>query len=679
MMATAEPSSYVQDASDLPEGWALPALAEVCKVNPPKAPKDALSSNDLVTFVPMPAVDANSGAIAHPETRQFSAIRNGYTSFMDGDVIFAKITPCMENGKAAIAQQLENGLGFGSTEFHVLRPTSAIIPDYVYHFVRQEAFRKAAEAEMTGSVGQKRVPANFMKTAEIPLPPLSEQRRIVAKVEELLAGVNAARERLARVPLLLKRFRQSALEAACSGRLTADWRGEALPDDGELPSTWRWARFGDVMSELKNGISTRPNQEPPGNPILRISAARPGAVLLSDLRYLPNSDDLIPTYSIRDGDLLFTRYNGSLDLLGVCGMVRGIGSDVVLYPDKLMRVRFDRTDVSPAYCELYFQSPQARDRLTAKAKSSAGQQGVSGADIRSQQIALPSISEQNEIVRRVSALFAFADAIEGRVMVATARAERLTQSILAKAFRGELVPTEAELARREGRDYEPAAALLERIRAQREIVASPPGRRGSVQAAPARSLRRASQEFQDAAVMALLVHELGKSQRASSRFRIQKNLYFLKRRAGQAADAEFAKHAAGPYSPKLRYKGPEAIAVLQRQWLVLKGAGFEPGPNIQDALRYARRYVSSNDVAWVVKQFRNYGDVALERWATVDYAAHELRERRLSVSPRTIIAYLREDPEWAKKLEKPGFDSSVITRTLDGLRASGLFEARSTK
>ena len=128
-----------------------------------KNPKDALSPKALVTFVPMPAVDAESGAITQPETREFSAIRNGYTSFKEGDVIFAKITPCMENGKAAIARQLENSLGFGSTEFHVLRPTGAILPEFVYQFVRQEAFRKAAEAEMTGSVEQKRVPADFMK------------------------------------------------------------------------------------------------------------------------------------------------------------------------------------------------------------------------------------------------------------------------------------------------------------------------------------------------------------------------------------------------------------------------------------------------------------------------------------------------------------------------------------
>lgn len=132
-----------------------------------------------------------------------------------------------------------------------------------------------------------------------------------------------------------------------------------------------------------------------------------------------------------------------------------------------MRVRFDHTCVLPSYAELFFSSPLARDRMTAKAKSSAGQQGISGADVKMEIFALPPLKEQDEIVRRVDALFKLADAIEKRVAAASLRAEKLTQAILAKAFRGELVPTEAEFAKREGREYEPASVLLEHIKAER--------------------------------------------------------------------------------------------------------------------------------------------------------------------------------------------------------------------
>ena len=139
----------------------------------------------------------------------------------------------------------------------------------------------------------------------------------------------------------------------------------------------------------------------------------------------------------------------------------------MLYPDKLMRVRFDHDHVFPAYAELFFQSAAARDRLTAQSRSSAGQQGVSGADIKSQPFALPPFGEQVEIIDRVSPLLTLADTIGDRLGKALMYSDKLTQSVLAKAFRGELVPTEAELARREGREYEPASVLLERIKNER--------------------------------------------------------------------------------------------------------------------------------------------------------------------------------------------------------------------
>ena len=179
---------------------------------------------------------------------------------------------------------------------------------------------------------------------------------------------------------------------------------------------------------------------------------------------MPESDYLLKEYALRDGDLLFTRYNGSIELLGVCGMVRGLGGERRLYPDKLMRVCFDHSHIMPEYAEVFFGGVGARDRITAKAKSSAGQQGVSGVDIKNQPFALPPLAEQEEIVRRVETLFKLTDTIEKRMAIGTRMAEGLTQAILAKAFRGELVPTEAELARIEGRSYEPASELLARVK-----------------------------------------------------------------------------------------------------------------------------------------------------------------------------------------------------------------------
>ena len=172
--------------SELPEGWALASLTDVCELNPGKPKSDALKANTQVTFVPMAAVDADSGIIKSPSVREYASVSKGFTSFQEHDVIMAKITPCMENGKAAIARNLVSGFGFGSTEFHVFRANDATLPEYIFYFIRQEAFRRVAEVNMTGSVGQKRVPGDFLREVDVPLPPLNEQRRIIAKLEELI-------------------------------------------------------------------------------------------------------------------------------------------------------------------------------------------------------------------------------------------------------------------------------------------------------------------------------------------------------------------------------------------------------------------------------------------------------------------------------------------------------------
>jgi type I restriction enzyme S subunit len=184
--------------------------------------------------------------------------------------------------------------------------------------------------------------------------------------------------------------------------------------------------------------------EPPGVPILRISAARALEVDLEDVRYLRESLNKWEKYRLQDGDLLFTRYNGSLALLGVCGVVRGLNGRDILYPDKLMRVRFDHACINQEYVELFFSSPLARDRMMSVGKTSAGQQGISGASVKAQALAVPPLAEQEEIVRRVSALLAKASELLARVEAASHRVDRSLQAVLAKAFRGELLPAGVE-------------------------------------------------------------------------------------------------------------------------------------------------------------------------------------------------------------------------------------------
>ena len=162
-------------------------LTDIADINP-KTSFENLEPSTEVSFIPMQSV-SEEGRIIDYQVKQFDEVKKGYTSFVENDILLAKITPCMENGKRAIATNLKNGIGFGSTEFHVIRPKESVIPKYLFYFISQDRFRKLAEQNMTGSAGQKRVPATFLKSISLYIPPLDIQRKIIYildKAQELI-------------------------------------------------------------------------------------------------------------------------------------------------------------------------------------------------------------------------------------------------------------------------------------------------------------------------------------------------------------------------------------------------------------------------------------------------------------------------------------------------------------
>lgn len=174
--------------------WEIVKLGDVSTINPPKKDMKDLFHDKDVSFVSMSSV-TEDGFINTKDIRPFSEVSNGFTYFLEEDVLFPKITPCMENGKGAIARGLKNGLGVGSTEFHVIRPQKdRITSDWIFRFVSYGKFRKLAEKNMTGSAGQKRVPKTFLENALIPLPPLETQKQI-AKTLDTVAEMLAVRKR----------------------------------------------------------------------------------------------------------------------------------------------------------------------------------------------------------------------------------------------------------------------------------------------------------------------------------------------------------------------------------------------------------------------------------------------------------------------------------------------------
>lgn len=486
--------------SEVPEGWVSLTIQDVCDINPPKPKKGDLPGDTPVTFVPMPAVDAERGEISSPEIRPFSEVRSGFTAFKKGDVIMAKITPCMENGKAAVAKELVNDRGFGSTEFFVLRSNGSISPRYLFHYIRQRSFRSLAESNMTGSVGQKRVPKAFIQSAVIPLPPLPEQHRIVAAIEALFARLDATNARLERVPGILKQFRQVVLAAACDGRLTEDWRAENLDTEKASHLLNQIKKTHEIEGKGHGGKAASPTDGihlldqsyfpeswkitnlqwlcTPGRPIT-YGILKPGPDQVTGIPYIrvadfPNDKIVIERVRRTTKEIADNYKRSSLISGDVLLSIRGtVGRVCRVLPElEGANITQDTARISvhellnADYVELYLRCPSVKKTLE-KCTKGVAIRGVNIGDVRALQIAVPPLSEQHEIVRRVNAIFVLANKIEAEVKAARAKTETMRQSILAQAFSGRLVPTEAELARLEGRDYEPASVLLERIRSEK--------------------------------------------------------------------------------------------------------------------------------------------------------------------------------------------------------------------
>jgi type I restriction enzyme S subunit len=314
---------------------------------------------------------------------------------------------------------------------------------------------------------------------EVPVPPLKEQFRTLAKLEKLLGKVDACQKRLAKIPVILKRFRQSVLAAACSGRLTADWReghphaesSNQLSDANEdIPSPWTWRTIRELVGSAKGSIQSGPfgsnllhsEFQPTGILAIGIDNVLDGKFSLGrQHRISAQKYEMLRKYTARPLDLLVT----VMATVGRCCVVPD-GIETAIITKHVYRITVDQTVANPYYI---MQCIRGCPSVLAQVESEiqgVTRPGINGTILKEIRIPLPPLDEQHEIVRRVEALFALADQIEGRFLKAKANVDKLTQSILAKAFRGDLVPQDP--------NDEPASVLLKRIkeeRAKREMEA----------------------------------------------------------------------------------------------------------------------------------------------------------------------------------------------------------------
>ncbi len=295
----------------IPSHWQLTKLKFACRINPTKSEVGHLSQDTEVSFLPMELI-GEDGSIKLTESRRIGSVFQGFTYFRDGDVIVAKITPCFENGKGALAHNLTNGLGFGTTELHVLRPLDHVSAEYVYYITRSELFRKTGTALMVGAAGQKRVPPEFVADFEIGLPGLSEQQAIADFLDRETAVIDALVAKKRELIERLQEKRAALISHAVTKGLdpTVPMKDSGVEWLGEIPAHWEVVRFKFVTPSITVGIVITPSKYyvDEGVPCLRSLNVREGYLQDVDLVYIsPESNQLLNKSIIYQGDLVSVR------------------------------------------------------------------------------------------------------------------------------------------------------------------------------------------------------------------------------------------------------------------------------------------------------------------------------------------------------------------------------------
>ena len=481
--------SASQPHHSIPSHWKWMKLSQLAEVNP-RFGRDDLGEERDVSFVPMKRVEELSGHVDLSETRPLSEVRKGYTYFEDGDVIFAKITPCMENGKTAVVRDLENGVGFGSTEFHVIRHSEETTQEWIFHYLIQEGFRRDAKRAMTGSAGQKRVPTGYMEDVEIPLPPLPEQRRIVAKIEELFSNLDAGMDDLQTAQRQLERYRLSVLQAAVEGRLTTAWRRTHAPEPAdallerileerrkqwendyrakyeakrkkppsgwksrykepdspdttnlrELPEGWTWTRLGQAFIVHLGSTPRRSRDDYWDGGIAWASSSE------INQRSITYTEESITEKGLENSSTQVLP-PGTL-MLGMIGQgrTRGMVAELKIpaaTSQNSAAIEVSHSPIPPRWVYYYLESQYHELRQMG---SGNNQKALNKGIVESIPIPLPPLAEQKQIVAEVERLLSVADDAVQTTEREHTRAERLRQSILKQAFSGQLVPHEGGTA-----------------------------------------------------------------------------------------------------------------------------------------------------------------------------------------------------------------------------------------
>jgi len=354
--------------------------------------------------------------------RPLGKVYGGYTYFSEGDVLLAKITPCFENGKLGIAGGLKNGIGFGSSEFFVLRPDESVDSEFLFYFLCQDSVRDSGKRVMSGAVGHKRVPKEFIEQLPVPVPVLDEQKRIVAILDEAFAGIETAIANTEKNLANARELFSSYLSQTIS-------RGLALSKQSDLEE---FVKFIDYRGKTPKKVDS-------GLRLITAKNVRMGYLQRDPEEFVePESYDSWMTRGIpREGDVLFTTeaplgYACQLDTMSK-----------VVFAQRIITLQPDRSVIDPAYLKYCLMSSPMQIRIHEKA-TGATASGIKASLLRKIQIPVPELTVQKEVVIKLEGLEQQCKSLEEITRQKLASLAELKQSLLQKAFSGELTAGRAE-------------------------------------------------------------------------------------------------------------------------------------------------------------------------------------------------------------------------------------------
>ena len=407
-------------------GWEVKALGEVCQIKPPKslARKSILDTDD-VSFVPMSDLGELEQSFESRQTKLLGEVYGGYTYFAENDVLVAKITPCFENGKLGIARGLANGIGFGSSEFVAIRSSGAILPEYVFYFLYRNEFRETGAKIMTGAVGHKRVPEEYIRQLPIPLPPLDEQKRIVEVLDAAFEGLSRAR---AHTETNLQNARE----------LFEGYVEDALAKSGGVPRTLQeLLDDGSIISHLDGnhgGLYPKKSEfVSAGVPYISANCIDENLIQMDRCKFLtPERAATLRKGVAQNGDVIFA-HNATVGPVALLET----NEECVILSTSLTYYRCDPSRINPIFLMNSMRGAGFRRQYEAV----MGQSTRNQVPITMQRTffhTIPALEEQTRIAAACTEIEQSSRDLISHYRAKLADLDALRQALLQKAFAGEL-------------------------------------------------------------------------------------------------------------------------------------------------------------------------------------------------------------------------------------------------